>query len=117
MLPKRLKILSEHRVLIPLLVGILSALLVIVTLHGGSPEEVLGALPAILIAIALACGHYPGEDVIRRLGAPRRNRRPKAPPAISPLRPRRATVSDRLAYLAGSRPLRGPPALAIPTTR
>jgi hypothetical protein len=117
MLPPRLKILSEQRVLIPLLAAVLSALLVSATAFGANPEEVLGVLPAILIALALACGRYPGEDVIHRLAAPRRTRRPKAPPAIAPLRPRRAEASDRLASLAGIRSLRGPPPLAIPTTR
>ncbi len=117
MLPRRLKTLSEHRVLIPLLVGVLSALLVAVTLHGGGPEEILGALPAILLAVLLACGRYPGEETIHRLAAPRRARRPKAPAAILPLRPRRAAISDQLAFLAGSRPLRGPPPLPLPTTR
>jgi hypothetical protein len=104
---------AEHRILIPLLVGALSALLVLATLFGGSPEEILGALPAILIAVALACGRYPGEEVIVRLASRRHARRPQAPASICPLRPRSATFSNQLAFLAGSRSLRGPPAPAV----
>jgi hypothetical protein len=100
-------------VLIPLLVGALSVMLVLSTLSGRSPEEILGALPAILLALALACGRYPGHAVIVRLGARRRDERPKAPATIRPMRPRSAAFSDRLALLAGSRSLRGPPALAV----
>ncbi len=114
---KKLKTLTEQRLLVPLLAAVLSALLIFVAVFGGSPEEILGVLPAILIVFALACGRYPGEDVLHRLAAPRKTRRPKAPPAIAPLRPGRAAVSDRLAALAGIRSLRGPPALVIPTTR
>jgi hypothetical protein len=113
----RLRAWSERRLLLPLLVGALSALLVACTLVGGSPEEILAALPAILLVLALVCGRYPGEDVLQRLGAVRRGRRPKAPAAILPLRPRSASISDRLAGLAGSRPLRGPPPLLAPITR
>jgi hypothetical protein len=114
----KLKILSAQRVLLPFLAASLSGLLVAATLLGGGPEEVLGALPAILIALALVCGRYPGEAVIHRLAAPARQaRRPQAPATIAPPRPRRAAASDRLAGLAGIRSLRGPPPLAIPTTR
>jgi hypothetical protein len=111
----RLRAWSERRLLLPLLVGALSALLVVCT--GGSPEEILGALPAILLVLALACGRYPGEDVLHRLAGARRVRRPQAPAAILPLRPRSASISDRLSNLAGSRPLRGPPPLLAPITR
>jgi hypothetical protein len=112
MLSTRLSKAAEHRVLIPLLVGALSALLVLSTLFGGSPEEILGALPAILLALALALGRYPGEDAIVRLAMRRRGRRPKAPAAILPSRPGSATYFfDQLTFLAASRSLRGPPAL------
>lgn len=103
--------------LTPLLVGVLVALLVTCTLLGGSAEEVLGALPAILIAVALALGRYPGEEILQRLAARRGAKRPKAPRAILPLCPRFAAASHQLADLAGSRPLRGPPALLAPITR
>lgn len=117
MLTARLSKAAEHRVLIPLLVGALVALLVACTALGGSAEEILGALPAIFIAVALALGRYPGEQVIQRLAARRIRRRPKAPTAILPLRSRLVVVARRLADLAGSRPLRGPPPLVIPITR
>jgi hypothetical protein len=113
----RLRAWSEQRLPIPLLVGSLSTLLVVCTLVAGSPEEILGALPAILLVLMLACGRYPGEDVLHRLVAARRGARPKAPAAIVPPRPRSASISDRLACLAGSRPLRGPPPLLAPITR
>jgi hypothetical protein len=114
----RLRTWSAQRLLIPLLVGALSTLLVVCTLVGGSPEEILGALPAILLVLLLACGRYPGEDVLHRLAAAWRRPRPKAPAAIfPPPRPRSAPISDRLARLAASRPLRGPPPLAPPITR
>jgi hypothetical protein len=113
----RLRAWSEQRLPIPLLVGSLSALLVTCTLIGGSPEEILGALPAILLVLALACGRYPGEEVLHRLAAVRRGRRPKAPAAILPPRPRSASISEWLSRLVGSRPLRGPPPLLAPITR
>ena len=109
----KLSRMAEHRILIPLLVGVLSAMLVLSTLFGGSPEEILAALPAILLAVALACGLYPGEAVIVRLASRRRGERPKTPAAIRPMRPRSAAFSDQLASLAGSRSLRGPPALVV----
>ena len=102
--------------LIPLSVGTLVALLVVCTMLGGSAEEILGALPAIFIVVALALGRYPGEEIIQRLAA-RRGKRPAAPLAILPLRPRFGAVSRQLADLAGSRPLRGPPARLAPITR
>ena len=117
MFSARLSRVAEHRVLIPLLAGVFVSLLVACTLLGGGGEEVLGALPAILIVAALALGRYPGEEIIQRLAGLRTGERPKAPAAILPLRPRFAAASQRLSYLAGSRPLRGPPALVTPITR
>ncbi len=116
MLPKRLKAFCEHRLLVPLSTGAVVTLLVAATLLGGGPEEVLGALPAILLAVFLACGRYPGEELVLRLAAPRRGARPRATTAILPLRPRWRGLSPRLAFLAGSRPERGPPPLAVPLT-
>ncbi len=102
--------LAEHRFLTPLLTGVLSALLVLCTLLGGGPEEILGALPAILIVLALALGRYPGEDVIIRFASKWQRARPKAPAAIRQLRPSLAVCARGLALLIGSRSLRGPPA-------
>ncbi len=116
MLSARLSRAAEHRVLIPVLGGALVLLLVLCTLLGGSAEEILGALPAVSILVALVLGRYPGAEIIERLAA-RGAERPKAPLAILPLRPRFAAASHRLADLAGSRPLRGPPALLAPITR
>jgi hypothetical protein len=117
MLTARLSKAAEHRALIPLLVGALVALLVACTALGGSAEEILGALPAIFIAVALALGRYPGEEIIHRLAVRGTRKRPKAPAAILPLRPRPLAVARQLADLVGSRPLRGPPALLVPITR
>lgn len=111
-MPQRLQAFHEHRALTPLLAGAVGILLALCTVLGGSPEEVLAALPAILLAIFLSCGLYPGEELVLRLAA-RRRRRPRARASRVP-RPHRAALSPRLALLAGSQPERGPPSLAIP---
>lgn len=69
----------------------------------------LGLLPALLLAVLLAFGVYPGEELIARIG--RSSRRRPSPPAAT-LPPRPAAASVRLLLLAASRPLRGPPRLS-----
>jgi hypothetical protein len=92
-----------------LLAGGLSALLVAATVFGGSPEDVLAAVPAILLSFALAAGCYPGEKVIAKLASKGRRltfSRASAPAQRSDVLPGKRL----LALLAGSRSLRGPPA-------
>ena len=58
--------LADSRTRTPLLAAALSALLGLCALLAGGPTEILGVLPAILLLVALACGRYPGEEVIKR---------------------------------------------------
>ena len=95
-----------------LLLAISSGLLVLCALLSGGPAEVLGVLPAILLALVLSFDRYPGEELIARVAARRRrfSRRP-APSALALPTSPVASLSARLVFLAGSRPLRAPPAL------
>ncbi|MGC1852454.1 MAG: hypothetical protein WA687_08455 [Solirubrobacterales bacterium] len=90
---------------------VFGALLTLCAWLSGGPTEILGTLPAILLAVALAFNHYPGEELIARLA--QRFRRPKPRP-ISVALPQRSTVAlfPRLLLLAGVRSLRGPPLLS-----
>ena len=94
----------------PALVAACSALLLLCVVLAGGSQEILGALPAILVLLGPAFGRYPGDEVIFRLRRSRRGRRLTSSARVAP----RARVSDlpgRVVLLASSRPLRGPPAL------
>ena len=84
-------------------------LLTLCAWQAGGPTEILGTLPAILLTVALAFNHYPGEELIARLA--RRFRRPKPRPVSLALPRQRDVVAARqaLRLLAGGRRLRGPP--------
>lgn len=90
---------------------VVGALLTLCAWQAGGPDEILGTLPAILLAICLAFNRYPGEELIARFAE--RSRRPKLRP-ISVALPQRsaAAFGPRLLLLAGVRPLRGPPLLS-----
>ena len=92
------------------LLAVASGLLVVCALLSGGPAEILGVLPAILLALALSFERYPGEALIAR--AVTRNRRSRGRGQVLPRCPEiaTATLSARLTLLAGSRPLRAPPA-------
>lgn len=96
---------------VPFLLLVFSALLALCAWLAGGPTEVLGILPAILIAFALAFERYPGEQLIERLA--RRLRRPRAAAtaAAPPSRWALDSTGRALLLLAGSRRLRGPPQL------
>jgi hypothetical protein len=87
---------------------VFGALLTLCAWQAGGPDEILGTLPAILLAVALAFNRYPGEELIARLA--QRFQRSKLRP-ISVTLPRRsvASVASHLLLLAGVRQLRGPP--------
>lgn len=90
-----------------LLLG-LGALLTLCAWQAGGPDEILGTLPALLLAVALAFNRFPGEELIARLA--RRFRRAKPRPASVRLPRRGGTpVTPRALLLAGVRPSRGPP--------
>lgn len=96
---------------IPLMAATAGALLALCIGMAAGTEEVLAALPLILLVVALVFKRYPGERLIERL-ARRRRRRPR--PVSSPAPLRGATLLPRpaLAVLAAARPLRGPPLAA-----
>jgi hypothetical protein len=71
-------------------------------------SALLGLLPPLLLALALALGFYPGERLIARLAPRPRQPRRNASPA-PPRPPRAAGAHPRLRLLAACRPLRGPP--------
>jgi hypothetical protein len=96
---------------VPFLVLACCLLLLGCALFGGSPQDILGVLPAILLLLGPALGRYPGEEAIFRLVRSRRRPRRAAAPAIP--HPRSHAFPDRLIQLATSRPLRGPPALLV----
>lgn len=86
----------------------LGVLLTLCAWSAGGPTEILGTLPAILIAVSLAFNRYPGEELIARLA--QRLQRPRRRP-VSVSVPHRSLgfVGPRLLVLAGVRQLRGPP--------
>lgn len=61
--------------LLPVLLALVSLLLIGCTYLAEGPEEILAALPLVLICLALGFDFYPGEDLIQRLA--RRRRRPR----------------------------------------
>jgi hypothetical protein len=93
---------------LPFLLIVFGALLTLCAWMAGGPAEILGTLPAILLAVSLAFNRYPGEELIARLA--QRFRRPKKRP-ISVALPRHcaSAFSPQLLLLAGVRQLRGPP--------
>jgi len=95
---------------VPALAIACSALLLLCVVLAGGSQEILGALPAILVLLGPAFGRYPGDEVIFRL---RRSRQPHrgAAAILAPLRARVSDFPGRLVFLAAIRPLRGPPAL------
>ncbi len=100
---------------VPFLVLACCLLLLGSALFGGSPQDILGVLPAILLLLGPALGRYPGEEAIFRLTQARRPPR-RAVATVATLRPHRSDFSNRMILLASSRPLRGPPALlAVPS--
>jgi hypothetical protein len=96
---------------IRLLLAISSGLLALCALLSGGPAEILGVLPAILLALVLSFDRYPGEELIAWVAARRRSSRRPAPSALELPASPVASLSARLVFLAGSRPLRAPPAL------
>ena len=94
----------------PLLLASVSLLLIGCIYFAAGTEQILAALPLVLISFALAFDFYPGEELIRRLAARRPRRRPARRLSI-PLRtaPRalRPRGSALLAFNLATRP---PPA-------
>lgn len=86
----------------------LSALLTASALLAGGPVELLGTLPAILLAAALAFDRYPGEDLIERIARRLRPRRAAVAATVIRRAPEAAALR-LLASLSGCRSLRGPP--------
>lgn len=94
---------------IPLMAATAGALLALCIGMAAGTEEVLAALPLILLVVALVFKRYPGERLIERLSGRlhRRRRRPSSSPA--PGFDEAACLSPRLLRLAPVRQLRGPP--------
>ncbi|OJU83731.1 MAG: hypothetical protein BGO11_10000 [Solirubrobacterales bacterium 70-9] len=59
-----------------MLLASVSLLLIGVVYLAEGPEEILAALPLVLICVALGFDFYPGEELIQRLARRRPQRRP-----------------------------------------
>ncbi|HWB68623.1 MAG TPA: hypothetical protein VG518_01470 [Solirubrobacterales bacterium] len=71
-------------------------------------DSLLGVLPAVLLALALLCGRYPGESIVVRLAG--RRRAPRRSPVPEPARRYSGpSITRQRLLLASSRSLRGPP--------
>ena len=72
--------LEDHRRIAgkrPLLAA--AALLLLTAAGARLGARLLTVLPFLVLLVALACGRYPGEAVIRRVGGTRPRRAPRAP--------------------------------------
>lgn len=87
------------------------ALLTLCAWQAGGPDEILGTLPALLLALALAFNRFPGEELIARLAQRFRRAKPR-PTSVRLPRHGTTTVTARVLLLSGVRPLRGPPLLS-----
>ncbi len=96
---------------LPFLLLVFGGLLTLCAWLAGGPTEILGTLPAILLAVALAFNRYPGEELIARLAERFRQPRPR-PVSVSMPRRGAGSIAPRLLLLAGVRQLRGPPLFA-----
>lgn len=85
-----------------------SVLLTLCAWLAGGPTEILGVLPAVLLAVCLAFNRYPGEELIARLVQRFRPPRAKAASDILPS-PVAVAIRPSLLLLASVRQLRGPP--------
>lgn len=94
---------------IPLFAATAGALLALCIAMAAGPEEVLAALPPILLVVALVFQRYPGERLIERLAERFRPRRPRPVSSSAPHRGATLLPRPALAVLAAARPLRGPP--------
>lgn len=87
--------------------AVAAALLAIVLVDGSG--EMMAALPAALLALAIAFKRYPGEKLLLRIA--RRFRRPRARRATAPRLPD-LPGHGMLPMPDGVPPLRGPPLLS-----
>ena len=93
----------------PLLGALTGILLLVGVLLAAGPEEVLAALPLVLLLGALVFKCYPGERLIERLAERFRPRRPRPESAPVPTDLAELRSPRTLAQLTTVRPLRGPP--------
>lgn len=94
----------------PLFAALASSLLLLGVLLAAGPEEMLAALPLLVLLVALVFRMYPGEQLIVRLAERFRPRRLRAASTAPPTRGAALRTRPALAELASVRPLRGPPA-------
>jgi hypothetical protein len=97
---------------LPFLLLFFGALLTLCAWLSGGPTEILGTLPAILLAVALAFNRYPGEELIARLAERFQRPRPRPASFDLPAQFDVAAIRKTLLLLADSRQLRAPPRLS-----
>lgn len=96
--------------LLPVLLALLSLLLIGCAYLAEGSEEILAALPLVLICLALGFDFYPGENLIERLAWRRPRRRPARCLAAARRTPPRALRPRGSALLAFNLATRPPPA-------
>ena len=94
---------------IPLFAATAGALLVLCIVMAAGPEEVIAALPLILLVVALIFKRYPGEELIERLARRFHKRRPRPVSVALPPHRSEPVALRLLQLLSGVRPQRGPP--------
>jgi hypothetical protein len=97
---------------IPLFAATAGALLTLCIVLAAGPEEVIAALPLILLLVALVFKRYPGEELIERLSRRFHKRRPRPVSVVLPPHRAEPVALRLLQLLSGVRSQRGPPALS-----
>jgi hypothetical protein len=96
--------------MLPALLALLSLLLIGCAYLAAGSEEILAALPLVLLCLALGFDFYPGENLIEHLARRRPRRRPARRLSIGRRTPARALRPRGSALLAFNLATRPPPA-------
>jgi hypothetical protein len=96
--------------LLPVLLALISLLLIGGIYLAEGPEEILAALPLVLICLALGFDFYPGENLVERLASRRVRRRPARRLSVVRRSAPRALRPRGSALLAFNLATRPPPA-------
>jgi len=91
------------------LIAAAAAVILLTAAVAGTGAGLLTVLPFVLLLATLACGRYPGEAVLGRLGAPRRQPVKRAPVITAPVRAPRSLGPRGGALIASGLASRPPP--------